>query len=174
MSDTNSTAPTEQTPDNAPAEPTAEQSEETESPTDATPGESEDELPEWARKRLAKANAEAAKYRTTLRETEAKLKDARTPEELDAAVKSVQEENARLQRELLVSDTARKFDLPDELRDVLKGSTQQELEAHAKVLQKYATPANTPGELSGGLDPSDETDAFDPVKAARAARARRY
>jgi len=47
-------------------------------------GENDDELPEWARTKLTKANSEAANYRTRLRETEAKLLEAKTPEEFAA------------------------------------------------------------------------------------------
>jgi hypothetical protein len=149
-------------------------------PDDAATGEDLDGLPEWARKKLTKANSEAARYRTSLREAEAKLAGAKTPEELDAAVADFQAQNAKLSRELAVSDLARKYSLPDDLAGGLRlaaavdGVTPEELDAQAKVLGKYVTPEREiPAALSGGLDPTDD-ETFDPVKEAHAARRRRY
>jgi hypothetical protein len=135
--------------------------------------ERDGELPDWARKRLTRANAEAANYRTKLRDAEARLGQAKTVEDFEAATKDLRETNKRLERQLLVSDVARKHGLPDDLAARLQGSTKEELEADAKALQKYAAPA-PPVSLSGGLDPNDDSDPFDPVKAARAARTTRY
>ncbi|MFC4089349.1 hypothetical protein [Micromonospora sp. GCM10011541] len=132
-----------------------------------------DELPKWARERLTKANAEAANYRTRLREAEAKLSAAKTVEEFEVATKELRETNQKLERQLLVSDVARKFSLPDDLAARLQGATAEELEADAKALQKYAV-SPAPADLRGGLDPSDEDEPFDPVKEARRARASRY
>jgi hypothetical protein len=132
-----------------------------------------DELPDWARKRLTKANAEAANYRTRLRDAETKLGSAKTVEEFETAVTDLKTANERLEAELLRERVARKFDLPDDLAGRLHGATVEELEADAKALAKYAsTPATPPGSLSGGLDPSDD-DVFDPVAEARKARAAR-
>jgi hypothetical protein len=135
--------------------------------------ERDGELPDWARKRLTRANAEAANYRTKLRDAEARLGQAKTVEDFEAATKDLRETNERLERQLLVSDVARKHGLPDDLAARLQGSTKEELEADAKALQKYAAPA-PPASLAGGLDPNDDSDPFDPVKAARAARTTRY
>lgn len=142
--------------------------------------DSVDSLPKWARDRLTKANNEAARYRTGLRDAEAKLAGAKTPEELDAAVADIKKENEKLARELAVSDLARKHSLPDDLAASLRlaaaveGVTPEQLDAQAKVLQKYVTPdRDTPASLSGGLDPTDD-ETFDPVKEAHAARRRRY
>ncbi|MEU4155702.1 hypothetical protein [Actinoplanes sp. NPDC026670] len=132
-----------------------------------------DELPEWARKRLTKANTEAGKYRTQLREVEQKLAQAKSPEEYEAATKALREANAKLERDLLVERVARKAKLPEELAELLQGSTEEELQAHAKKLSKFAPADDEPGELRGGLDPNDEDD-FDPVKVAHAARRTRY
>ncbi|MFB9573505.1 hypothetical protein [Streptomyces yanii] len=80
--------------------------------------------------------------------------------------------NAELERFVLVATVARKFDLPEELAGRLRGSTPKELEADAKALQAFVTPA-APLNLGGGLTPSDEDDGeMDPRKLAR--RSRRF
>lgn len=133
---------------------------------DTKPDEDEAALPEWARKRLAKANGEAAKYRTSLREAEAKLKDAKTPEEFQAAVADLSKANHALERELV----AAKFGLPDKLAARLEGATREELEADAKELKALLpSPVDDVDarDLKGGLSPDsgDSADA-DPAKLA--------
>jgi hypothetical protein len=134
--------------------------------------EREDELPEWARKRLTKANTEAANYRTRLREAEAQLHDAKPTEEFEKALADVKARNVELEQEITRVQVARKFNLPDDLAARLRGTTAEELETDAQALQKYVVVLG-PGRLSGGLDPSDDDEVFDPVKEARRARAAR-
>lgn len=130
----------------------------------------EDELPEWARKELTKVRGEAAGYRTRLRDAEARLSEAKTPEEIEAAVKEFKDRNAELEHELLVVKIAQKHGLPEELAARLKGATPEELEKDAKALQKFIVPA-TPESLGGGLDPNDDDDGeTDPRKLARKIR----
>lgn len=145
-----------------------------ETPTGEKPDDDgTDELPKWAREKLTKANAEAANYRTRLREAEKKLEGAKNPEEFEKAIAEFKAQNAGLEANLLRERVARKFNLPEDLAVRLRGATAEELESDAKALQKYAvTPP--PGDLRGGLDPSDEDEPFDPVKAARQARKSRY
>lgn len=132
----------------------------------------DDDLPEWARKELTSVRAEAANYRTRLREAEGKLSAAKTPEEVEAAVAELRTQNANLERSILVSKVANKHGLPQDLADVLKGADEAELEAHAKVLKKFAAAAKAePESLGGGLDPSTEDDGeLDPRKLARHSR----
>ncbi|WP_236246474.1 hypothetical protein [Streptomyces sp. CC210A] len=137
-------------------------------PQSAAPqGPSEDELPEWARKELTKVRGEAASYRTRLRDAETRLGQAKTPEEVEAALAEVRAKNTELERELRVSAVARKHGLPDELTNRLRGESVDELEADAKALSallRLAPPEN----LSGGLDPNDGDDGeLDPRKLAR-------
>lgn len=124
------------------------------------------------RKKLTDANAEAANYRTKLRETEAKLSSAKTVEEFEAATAELKGQVEALERQILLNNVAAKYELPTALAKRLTGTTEAELEADAKELQKLVAPA-PPESLGGGLDPDDGAD-FDPVKAARAARSRRY
>ncbi|WP_371671233.1 hypothetical protein OG985_28600 [Streptomyces sp. NBC_00289] len=135
-------------------------------------GAPEDELPDWARKELAKVRTEAAGYRTRLRDAETKLSAAKSPEEFESALAEVKTENARLERSLLVTKVASKYELPDLLTESLKGETAEELETHAKALQALLD-TKAPESLGGGLSPSDEDDGeMDPRKLAR--RSRRF
>ncbi|MDX3405148.1 hypothetical protein PV708_02710 [Streptomyces sp. ME02-6977A] len=143
---------------------------ETES-TEQKPAE-ESVPPEVLRKKLTDANAEAANYRTKLRETEAKLSKAKTVEEFEAATAELRGQVEALERQILLNNVAAKYELPAPLAKRLSGTTEAELEADAKELQKLIVPS-APESLSGGLSPEDGED-FDPVKAARAARKRRY
>lgn len=124
------------------------------------------------RKELTSTRAEAANYRTKLRETEAKLSQAKTVQEFEAATTELRGQVEALERQILLNNVAAKYELPAALAKRLTGTTEAELEADAKELQKLVAPA-APESLSGGLSPDDGED-FDPVKAARAARARRY
>ncbi|MFF4528175.1 hypothetical protein ACFY1P_02785 [Streptomyces sp. NPDC001407] len=130
----------------------------------------EDVLPEWARKELAKIRGEAASYRTRLREAETKLSEAKSPEEVEAAVGELRQQNAELERSMLRASVARRFELPDDLADALRGEDEAALETHAKVLAKYI-PAPLPQSLGGGLTPDDGGDGeMDPRKLARLSR----
>jgi hypothetical protein len=140
----------------------------------APPGDKkpEDELPEWARKALTDVRAEAANYRTKLREAEKRVSEAKSPEDHEAALKELRESNAKLERDILVRDVAGKHSLPASLAARLQGSTPEELEADAKELAKLlAPPAPPAGTPRGGLDPSDNDDGeMDPRKLARMTR----
>jgi hypothetical protein len=132
----------------------------------------EDELPDWARKVLAKVRNEAAGYRTRLRDAETKLSEAKSPEEFETALAEMKARNAELEHTLVVASVARKYDLPEALAGRLRGSTTEELEADAKALQALVSP-KVPEGLGGGLDPSEDSDEeMDPRKLAR--RARRF
>ncbi|MCS0601107.1 hypothetical protein NX794_07660 [Streptomyces sp. LP11] len=129
--------------------------------------------PEVLRKELTDARAEAANYRVKLREAETKLSSAKTVEEFEAAVAELKAQNDALERQILLNNVAAKYELPPALAKRLAGSSPEELEADAKELQKLVVPP-APESLGGGLTPSDGDEDFDPVKAARAARSRRY
>lgn len=153
---------------------------ETDESTEHKPGEEqepkgtpEEDLPDWARKELTKVRGEAANYRVKLREAETALKDAKSVEEFEAARADLSNKIAELESALLRERVARKFELPDELASRLQGADEAALEADAKALQKFVTPA-APESLSGGLDPDEGDDGFDPVKAVQAARRSRY
>jgi hypothetical protein len=165
-------APDEEKPADPPADKPADPPADSEEKPDDKPEEKEskdDDLPEWARKELTSVRAEAANYRTKLREAEAKLSEAKTPEEVAAAISELREQNAKLERTVLVTTVATNHKLPSDLAELLKGETKEELEAHAKVLAKYAPAEKSePESLGGGLDPSDDNDGeMDPRKLAQ-------
>lgn len=162
-------APTteETTSEDPPAEgePVVEEATEEES----TEEESEnDPDPAWLQKELTRARKEAAKYRTELRDAQTKLSEAKTPEEVEAAISELRDTNAKLERQILVNKVAAKHDLPDALADRLKGSTLEELEADAKLLASVATAPAAPSNLEGGLSPDDDDEdtEMDPKKLA--------
>ncbi|WP_420312553.1 hypothetical protein ACOB87_37975 [Streptomyces sp. YS-B37] len=159
------TPTTEETVETPPEGTTPEGEQTTESTEESVPAD-------VLRKKLTDANAEAANYRTKLRETEAKLSSAKTVEEFEAATAELKGQVEALERQILLNNVAAKYELPVALAKRLTGTTEAELEADAKELQKLVAPA-APESLGGGLDPDDGED-FDPVKAARAARRRSY
>jgi hypothetical protein len=127
----------------------------------------EEELPEHWRKELTKVRGEAARYRTSLRETEAKLATAKTPEEFATAVAEFQTRNAELERQVLITKVAGKHELPADIAVRLVGNTEAELEADAKKLAGVLAAASGPANLEGGLDPSlDEDNEMNPRKLA--------
>lgn len=148
------------------------ETDETETPPEDASSEDEDLDPKVLRKLLADTRAEAANYRTRLREAETKLSGAKTPEEFEAALAEVKAQNAALERSVLVANVAREHELPSELAELLKGDDEESLRKHAKALQKFVTSDN-PDSLDGGLNPGG-VEEFDPVAEARKARARRY
>jgi hypothetical protein len=162
---------TEETVETPPEGTTPEGEQATEESTDEKPSE-ESVPPEVLRKKLTDANAEAANYRTKLRETEAKLSSAKTVEEFEAATADLKGQIEALERTILLNNVVAKYELPEALAKRLNGATPEELEADAKELQKLIAPSQ-PESLAGGLDPED-TEEFDPVKAVAAARRKHY
>jgi hypothetical protein len=122
-----------------------------------------------------RANGEAAKYRTKLREVESRLAEAKTQADIDSAVADLKAENDRLAREVLVSKAVRAAKLPDELVDRLKGETEAELIEDAKKLAAMFGVTNVapPREPAGGLTPNEDSDdELDPRKLAARFRRR--
>lgn len=127
-----------------------------------------DELPEWARKKMSKANAEAANYRTQLREAQSKLENAKTLEEVDAIINEMKSEREKSERALLVENIALKYKLPEKIAKRLQGATREEIEADAKELAEFAELDAEDLPLEGGLSPRNrDTDPSDPRSLAR-------
>lgn len=169
MEATGETEVIEEKPAKGEPETTEETVEET---PEVKPDDKESELPEWAQKERTNLRTEAANYRTRLREAEQKLSEAKSPEEVAAAIADLAEKNALLERSLLVRDVASEFKLPKDLADLLKGDDIEALKAHAKILAKFVPTEDLgPESLNGGLDPSNEDDGeTDPRKLARRSR----
>ena len=168
------TPTTEETVETPPEGTTPEGGEtETSTETGSTDEKPEEVPADVLRKELTGARADAANYRTKLRDAEAKLSEAKTVEEFEAATAELKGQIETLERTILLRDVAAKYELPEALAKRLTGSTPEELEADAKELQKLVAPA-APESLAGGLDPEDNDEDFDPVKAVQAARRSRY
>lgn len=120
------------------------------------------------RANLTKANQEAARYRTRLREVEKALEGRKTDEEVQALLDNLTTERETAERSLLIENVALKHNLLPELAARLSGNTREELEADALTLAKFA-PSNegNPGDLDGGLNPGNESNTDGP-DAARA------
>lgn len=159
---------------------------------EGTPAEGGSEAPKeepktFDEKYVTDLRNEAASWRTKLREAEDKLKDAKTPEELEALRQEMAKERedadkkaAETAHQLLVENVALKFGLPEKLAKKLTGKTREELESDAKELAEFAPKKadednedDTP--LEGGLSPRNrDSDPDDPrALAAKYGRRRR-
>lgn len=145
--------PTEETPETP-----VEGQEGQEGEAEETDEEEAEEAPadvESLKRKLSATNAEAAQWRVQLREAQAKLSEAKTPEQVAEITKELTERADALESELLRTKVAGKFGLPADLAARLQGADEAALEADAKVLARYAG-GSTQG--SGGLDPLDGED----------------
>lgn len=113
-------------------------------------GTDEDELPEWVKKELKKARSQAASYRTKFGEASTKLAEAVSPEDFKKVQDDLAEANLLLETERIAS----KYELPDELRAVLKGDTVEQITESAELLAKFVGGNVDTDNLSGGLDPT--------------------
>ena len=131
---------------------------------DADDADGETLDPEVLRKNLKRANADAAKYRTSLRAAEERLRGAKTVEEFEAATKSLSDTIVALERELAIT----KHNLPEALAKRLTGNTREELEADAKELAALipSNPADEP-DLDGGLSASGNSARETPQELAK-------
>ena len=140
-----------------------------EDPEDPDDDDDDGELDlDGAKKALAKVRKSEAKMRTRLRDIEAKLAEAKTPEQIEELLAGVRSESAAEARDLMVENVALKAGVPEALWDRLKGDTREDLEADAKALAALlpGEPSDDP-DLKGGLDPEDEPG--DDVAAMRKA-----
>lgn len=168
-----------------PADPTVEQTDPPQDPPadteggetpPADKGENLDELPEWARKQITKANNEAAARRVKERELEEKLRNAVTPEDHAKIVEELRTENQKLVRQTTISSLVEEFELPSKASALIKGDTPEELraaaEALAEILPKRDPDLPPPLDPQGGRQPG-RAPAPDPSALVKAANARR-
>lgn len=134
-----------------------------------------DALPEWARTSLKKANDEAARYRTRVRELEPKAAelDKMTEAQKTEAQKTAEARAAAEERAVKAESEAARLrialtkNLPVELASRLVGSTEEELAADAdRLLQLVQAPTQTPS-FDGGV----RTTATEPDMNAAIRRA---
>lgn len=138
--------------------------------------ERDDDLPDWARTKLTKANGEAARYRTRLRELEAKFQGAKTPEEFEAATKELAEANRATELTLAKERALRKHDLDEADLVLFDDVTDPEkVDAIAKRYAERIGSGSGSTTLRGGLDPTDDdTDTMNPGELAKKYGRRRY
>ncbi|WP_158881980.1 hypothetical protein [Amycolatopsis anabasis] len=161
--------------DNIPAE-TAAQNEPAESAqptgTRARPEDTKpDELPEWAREQLTKANNEAAKYRVQAKEAAEKAK-TEAAGEFGAKLEELSTSKAALAAELesarlgLVKlQAALSVGVPGEsaaeFADLLKGTNEDEIKAHAEKVKELfgaSKKSDRPVDPSQGAYGSEKSD----------------
>lgn len=137
----------------------------------------QDELPEWARKSLDKANKEAASYRTQLRDAQEALSKAKSPEDYEALSSKLLE----VERQLVIRDNtegipsevvnAEWVNWPTDAEGIKKTAESLRAFVARQASQDDATPREG-GSLQGGLNPSTSGTAvdLDPASLARKTR----
>lgn len=140
---------------------------------DEDKGEENDDLDPKARALVTRANSEAAKYRTQLREAQEALGKAKSNEEFETVVKDLNAKIAKLEDDNARARAIAKYELPSELASELDDVPAGSVEKIAKALAKYAAADGGNRGVKGGLNPNEGPDDFDPVAAARKARRRR-
>lgn len=144
---------------------------EAENNNDEHEGESAEERLERIENELSKVRSESAKRRVQVRELSEKLAEAKTDEDIQTAVAEYQARVTELEHELLVTKVADKHNIPEALRDRLRGDTAEDLEKDAKFLvQLLGNPGVDEDDLRGGLDPSPDRDDDDAAKQAELVR----
>lgn len=130
----------------------------------------EDAVPEWVREKLTKANNEAAKYRTKAKEA-AQQAQYEADEKFGSQIKELTDEkaaavaeleNARLETTKLKA--ALSVGIPgesaSEFADLLKGSTEEEILAHAEKVKELFGASAKPARATDptqGLDGGNAT-----------------
>jgi hypothetical protein len=132
-------------------------------------------LPEWARDSLSKANAEAAKYRTRVRELEPKaseydkLAEAQKTEQQKAAEARQAAETRAVQAEQEATRlrVALTKGLPADLATRLVGGTEDELAADAdRLLELVKVAPQTPSFDGGTRQTASTTDMNSMIRRA--------
>jgi len=129
-----------------------------EQPGDEPGGEPDSFDPDKAREKIRKLNSEASGLRKRAKEAEEKAKSA---EDSGERVTALEAENMRLRVAVKLGGQ-----LPDDLIDRLRGSTEEELLEDAEKLlghfEKRKPPTDQPRQkLRGGGDPTQQTNSID-------------
>lgn len=116
--------------------------------------------PEILQREMEQARKDAANYRTQLREAQEALKNAKSPEDIEAVVKASNEKIANLEREILTRDLASEASLPVGLAKYVHGSTAEEIKASIEqVKADFGITAPVVVDVAGGLTPNTGTGA---------------
>lgn len=136
--------------------------------------ESVDDLPDWAQNEIRSLRAECARRRTESNELKSRLDEAKSQEDIDAAVADYQARLAQAEREVAFARHTQ--GLSEDLLEFVQGDTEDEIKASAqKVRAAFEARANAepapPAEVSGGMSPADDDEDLDPIELARRIRA---
>lgn len=136
----------------------------------ATEDDAWDGLPEkfaWVRKSLKDANKEAAGYRVKYQETQGKLQEAKTPEEVAQILKEQQQATDELRREVEVERAKNKYALTDDMVQAFLSDVTDpdKIDIKARALAAVAkgqAPEVPPGprDLSGGRNPHGDSSTL--------------
>jgi hypothetical protein len=177
----NTGEPQGQEPTTDPVEPAATQPTGTEPPKEKDPWEGLPEEWAWTKTAVQSANREAASRRTALREAEDKLKDAKSPEEVQAAIAEYKRKGEELETTIARERAARKHKLSDDVLEFLTGKTEAEIEKQAEKLAalKPASQDTKPPRVvtvpapTGGVTPTNAPPSEDGKAAWKAYKGRR-
>lgn len=156
--------------DATPEAPIADPAATPESAPEAQATQSVEDLPQWARDAITKANREAASYRTKVKELEpqaalaAQLEEASKSEaqRLQEAAEASRRDAEAAKADALRYRLAAKHGIPEEDFDLLGSGTEEQIEARAQRIASYraatATPppaGRTTERLRPGASPTD-------------------
>lgn len=131
----------------------------------------------WTKSAVERANSEAASRRVQLREAEEKLKEAKTPEEVQAIVSEYTKKSEELEANLARERAARKHKLSDDVLEFLTGTTPEQIEAQAAKLAGLKPAETAPPRVitqtppAGGVTPAEKPEK--PVSGRELWRAHR-
>jgi len=134
----------------------------------------------WTKTAIESANREAAGRRVALREAEDKLKEAKTPEEVQSILAEHTRKADELSAQLSRERAARKHSLSDDVLEFLTGTTEEQIEAQAAKLAalKPGAQAAPPKVVTvpaptGGVTPASQPNEESGRAAWRAFKDRR-
>jgi len=138
------------------AEPTNEATTPPEAPAEEPKGEGLESLPESWQREVRSLRAENAERRTKYNDLKTQLDEAKTQEDIDAAVEEYKTQVVELERSLAFERHT--SGLPEEARELVTGSTDDEIKASADKVRKLLEGAGKQEpdpdlDASGGLDP---------------------
>lgn len=116
-----------------------------------------------------------ARTRQRLKTLEDQLSKAKSEDEVKELIEASKAESAEESKNLVRENVALRHGLPDDLAEVIKGETREEMDEHAKRLAQYVSQSGdaTPDQLGGGLDPNQSDQQFDPKAVWSKVRGRR-
>lgn len=140
----------------------------------------QDELDAMIRRRLAKAKTDAETAARATWDQEQKQKEAKDKDDVRALLTLAEEKIQKLEEDLKTerfgsvrSRVAAKHKLPEDLAERLRGETEEELEADAKRLAKYAVSRGDGAEEEGdGSGDDSGTSAIENDAGARSSKSK--